>query len=392
MSNNPEIPSQIIIDTAKQSRGVILSDELQRALPGTPEAFVKVDEAFLKGPEAYLDQLHESLFTFKANGGPEIPASLLYGSDSKKDEILVIFAAFNDGAPKTGPDELTSYLTKTIDSAPSIGDKQRALPGTWNQTTKSSVIFELLNAIGSGMPVLTIYSPIPIGAYNRGEKRNMREKGDFSPAGRIAQAAVDKAQKILHGAHSESRIDKINFQGASLGASNAIGAADYLLNKNQMDVKTVTAQELIMGPDLGGIIKKFSIAGRAGEPSDLKVSNSPKIYEPHIRQAIDRYGSEPSMYARMFKAARLTYLRGLAHPQNTATTIERLLDNNVAVLAALAENSGLTHQTKSYLPHDKEKVVTVRAEKGQYADHLIDEHVALTGLIVALAVKSGSPR
>jgi hypothetical protein len=57
------------------------------------------------------------------------------------------------------------------------------------------------------------------------------------------------------------------------------------------------------------------------------------------------------------------------------------------LLIALAENSGLTHQTESFLPNDKERVIKVRGEKGQYADHLIDEHVALTGIIAALGIK-----
>jgi hypothetical protein len=89
----------------------------------------------------------------------------------------------------------------------------------------------------------------------------------------------------------------------------------------------------------------------------------------------------------MAQAVKPTYLRGLAHPEQTVSNIEHLLDNNVSLLVALAENSGLTYQTKSYLPNDKEKVITVRGEKGQFADHLIDEHVALTGLITALGIK-----
>lgn len=99
----------------------------------------------------------------------------------------------------------------------------------------------------------------------------------------------------------------------------------------------------------------------------------------------EQFPDKPNLL-RMAKAVKPTYLKGLAHPEQTVQSIENLLDNNVSLLVALAENSGLTHQTKDYLPSDKEMVVTVRGEKGQYADHLIDEHVALTGLIAALNI------
>ena len=382
-------PSEIIVNTEKETKSVVVSPEVEAAMPHVAEAFARVDRAFLENPRAYLKRLQDSAFTFKSHTGKEIACSLLYDDDSKKDELLVIFAPFSDGPPKSSAREISSYMA---DAPPaswviSMGRKGLAKPNTWNQTTKSAVIFDLLGAIGSGMPVLTIYSPIPSRAYTR-QERSAFKAGDFTAASGIALEAIAQAQERLHGPHSETRLDKANLQGGSLGASNAIGAAWELMGKD-ITVPTVTAQELIMGPDsFADVAKRFTIAGRVGEPSDIIIPRgTPRIPEPQIRQRIDAHGSELSMLLRMAKAVKPTYLRGLAHPEQTVASIENLLNNNVLLLVALAENSGLTHQTKDYLPNNKEEVITVRGEKGQYADHLIDEHVALTALITALGIR-----
>lgn len=382
-------PKEIIIDSRKETKSVFIGPELQEAMPHVLEAFGKVDKAFLENPEAYITRLYDSVFSFKSKTGAEVACSLLFDDGSKKDELLIIWAPFSDSAPKSSADELYHYITQPLSGGPrGFLAKEQAKPNSWNQTTKSSVIFELLGAVGSRMPVLTIYSPISTGAYTKGERVALRN-GDFSSASRIAREAVAEAQQKLHGLHSETRIDKVNLHGASLGASNAIGTARTLLEKD-ITVPTVTAQELIMGPEsFFDVAKRFTIASRTGEPSDIEVPrHMPKVPEPEIRQSIDRNGSELSMLVRMAQAVKPTYLRGLAHPERTVNYIEYLLNNNVSLLIALAENSGLTRQTKNYLPNDREKVITVRGREGQYADHLIDEHVALTSLVAALGIKA----
>lgn len=384
------LPDEIVVDSSKETKSVAVSPELQEAMPHLLEAFDKVDMPFLADPEAYLRRLEDSVFSFKSKTGVEVACSLLYDDSSRKDELLIIFAPFSDSDPRSSAEQLYRYIAKPLPGGPKgLAAKEKAAPNSWNQTTKSSIVFELLGAIGSGMPVLTIYSPIPTNAYT-GQERQAFKQGDFTPASRIALEAINEAQLRLHGAHSETRIDQINLHGASLGASNVIGAAKRLLGED-IAVPSVTAQELIMGPtSFADVAKRFTIAGRVGEPSSIEVdSRQARIYEPQIRQKIDGNGNELAMFLRMAQAVKPTYLRGLAHPEQTVQNIEHLLDNNVSLLVALAENSGLTHQTKSYLPGDKEKVITVKGEKGQYADHLIDEHAALTALIAALGVRKG---
>lgn len=384
------LPDEIIVDSNKETKSVVVSPELQETMPHLLEAFDKVDKPFLDNPEAYLRRLEDSVFSFKSSTGAEVACSLLYDDNSRKDELLIIFAPFSDSDPRSSAEQLYRYISKPLPGGPKgLAAKEKAAPNSWNQTTKSSIVFELLGAIGSGMPVLTIYSPVPTSAYTRQERQAFKH-GDFTPASRIALEAINEAQQRLHGAHSETRIDQINLHGASLGASNVIGAAKRLLGED-ITVPSVTAQELIMGPtSFADVAKRFTVAGRVDEPSDIEIDSSqPRIYEPQIRQKIDGTGNELAMFLRMAQAVKPTYLKGLAHPEQTVQNIEHLLDNNVSLLIALAENSGLTHQTKNYLPNDKEKVITVKGEKGQYADHLIDEHAALTALIAALGARKG---
>jgi hypothetical protein len=380
----PEFPSEIVTNT--DTRAVILTPEIEAALPGVDRAFAEVDKAFLEDPEKYLENLEASLFTFPSNSGSgDVACSLIHGSSSKADELLVIFAPFSDRSPRSSARELYSFIT--ADASGGIISKEKAAPNTWNQTTKSAVVYELLKALGNDLPVLTIYSPVPTTAYNSLHKELIR-KGNFRPSAHIARQAIFEAQQRINGLSTETSIDKVHLHGASLGASNALGAAQRLKSLDHVNVRTVTAQELILGPrnliDLG---KRFTVSQQVGEPSDETVPEvTPRIEEPTIRKTVDRHGPEPSTYARVIKAMKPTYMLGLTKSGRTAELIEELLDLDVELLVALAENSSLTHQTASYLPNSGEKLVTIKGEQGQKIGHLVDEHVALTGLVTVLNI------
>lgn len=381
--SSPEFPKQIVTDT--ETKAVTLTPKIENALPGIGQAFTEADKVFLSDPEKYLINLENSLFKFRSSEGGSVACSLLHKPSSKEDELLVIFAPFSDSDPKSSADKLYEYIT--ADTPGGIIEKEKASPNSWNQTTKSAVIFELLGALGENLPVLTVYSPIPSHAYSYKERKSLR-KGDFTSVARLAKEAITQVQDRLHGKKSETQIDTIHLHGASLGATNAIGAGSGLINR-YYEVPTVTAQELIMGPkslpDLG---KRFTVGQYVGEPSDELLSLvNPKIEESAMRKAIDKHGSEPvGMTTRMIKGMKPTYMRGLTKPETTVKAMERLLDNNVSLLVALAENSALTHQTAHYLPSDREKLIQIRGENSQKIGHLADEHVALSGLVVALNV------
>lgn len=72
--------------------------------------------------------------------------------------------------------------------------------------------------------------------------------------------------------------------------------------------------------------------------------------------------------------------------------VENLLDNNVDVLVALAKNSAMTYQTKSFLP-ERVRFIGIRGKEGQRVGHLADEYVALSSLVMVLNIlkKKSSP-
>lgn len=295
-----------------------------------------------------------------------------------------MWAPFSDSAPKSSAEEIYRYI-----AGESIS-KRQAAPNSWNQTTKSGVTHNLLQAIGKDMPVLTIYSPLPSvphNAYTR-QERKLVKQGDFTPSARIVEEAVAHAQERLHGKTSETQIDSYDMHGASLGASTAIGAAHSL--KDQ--IRTVTAQELIIVPKhLGSLAARFTVKSvHEGLAADRQQAGNIVIDESAIRQAIDKNGSELMMVARTLqsicKPSRLKGLTGGDRNQ-TPRLIEELVENNVSVAVPLAEHSGLTHDTVNYLPQAGEQVITVRAIEG-HATHLIDEHVALTALIAAAHIRN----
>lgn len=384
--SSAEFPTEIVANT--KTKAITLTPEVEAILPGIDQAFAEADKTFLNDPERYLQDLEASMFKFRSSEGSDVACSLLHSPNSKPDELFVIFAPFADRDPKSTAKEMGEYIT--ANSPGGIVGKERFAPNSWNQTTKSAVIFELLSALGKDIPVLTIYGPVPSHAYSFKERKQFRQ-GDFSPIGRLAKEAIDVAQDRLHGLDSETQIDTLHLSGASLGASNAIGAAASKELAQRFEVPSVSVQELIMGPkNLGDLAKRFTVSQYVGEPSGERVSQRyPAIEEPAIRRSIDKHGSELiGNNARMLKGMKPTYMKGLTKPEATVQAVERLLDNNVDLLVALAENSSLTHQTPGYLPNGSERLVTLRAENGQKIGHLADEYVALSGLVAVLNVDS----
>src|SRR5579884_2296798 len=99
---SPELPTQLITDT--ESKAVALTTEIEATLPGIDQAFAEADQAFINDPERYLSNLESSMFKFRPSEGSEVACSLLHNSDSKPDEVLVLFAPFSDRDPKSSAD------------------------------------------------------------------------------------------------------------------------------------------------------------------------------------------------------------------------------------------------------------------------------------------------
>jgi hypothetical protein len=275
-----------------------------------------------------------------------------------------------------------------FDENPGFREVTKAKPNTWSQTVKSAVTEEILAAIDHDMPVLTIFSPMPSRVYSREERARIRS-GDFSPAARIASEAIAHAKKELHGLYGPANIDTIHLSGASLGASNAIGAAKGLIEAG-FKVDTVTTQELILGPQgLGDLAKRFTVAQYTGPESSHQPDPSlARLSEPALRKLTERYGNEPiGMTARMVQGMKPTYMTGLTLPDATVRAVDYLDENNSQLLVALAENSALTHQTTEHLRNSDAHTVRIAAEYGQRVGHLADEQVALSAMVIALNIR-----
>jgi len=379
------VPQEIIINP--EDKAVVVTPEVNKAFPEVVEAFQDVDEAFWNYPEAYLEKLEQSVFSFRSKGGlrARVTGSLIPG-ENPGDELAVVYAPFSDGPPNSSTEDIWRYMMEQEPIS-----KGKAAPNSWSQVTKSSVLSELLRFANDDMPVLTIFSPVPTRAYNSWERRDFK-RGDFRPVANITEEAIDIVQQKLHGRDSETQITKLHLHGASLGASNAIGAGcEFHQRGYDFDVRSVTAQELIIGPkNILDLAAKFTVRSTVGEASDLVVpADYARIAQPAMRRMIDRDGYELATFGRMLKGmSKRTYLKGLTVSGSNMTpqNIDHLLESDVPLVVALAENSGLTQDTAKYLA-GHEDLIHIRAEKGHKADRLVDEHVALTALIAALNIR-----
>jgi|GEM_PF-1633229 len=392
-----ELPAEVIVDP--EAKEVVITPEVEAALPGVSGIFADADRAFDENPRQYLQEMEDSLFSFPKDldGGPfsflssrraNIECSLIPGNGN---EAFVMWAPFSDGPPQSSAEQMFNY---TQAGEVGVADKVFAKPNSWNQLTKSAVMAEVLRAAGVEMPVLTIFSPlpsVPYNAYSHEEYKQIRQ-GDFRPSARIVEEALAVAQDKLHGPRSETQIDTVHMHGASLGASSAIGAAAGIVWNGGKDIKSVTAQELIIAPKnvVPDLAKRFTIGDPVGEASTLRVSDHyPRLAEPLLRRLIDKAGNEPAMFAHMLRGmSKLSRLKGLTggDDNRTVENIEFLDGNGVPVMIPLAETSGLTHDTPDHLPHGGEKIVSLRATEGRRTSHLVDEHVGVTTLLAVAHV------
>jgi hypothetical protein len=383
-----QIPGELIVDMDKENRSLVITPELDLAMPDLRLAFHEVDDRYLEDPPAYLARMSESVFHIARNGR-ETACSLIYDSETAEaDSLLMMFAPFSDGPPETPPSAILDLSRK---EEAGLRDKEHAKPNTWNQATKSVVTHDLLKALGHGMPVISIYSPVPTRFYGKDERKSIR-RGDISPVGETAKLAIEHAQDIFHGPYGETRITDIHTHGASLG-DNAIGAASVLTREDELRVRSVTAQELIlMRGGLFRLADRYMLRKDIGEPSDLEPDltvGMPRIFEPAVRQDIDKHGVESSTYWRVLKAmSKITYLKALTRPVWLSEQVEYLADEGVGVTVANAVNSRVSYDTDGFLPfgHENLDYTTIVGVHGQKVGHLADEHVALVAGVIALGV------
>jgi hypothetical protein len=383
-----QFPKEIIADT--DTKAVTITPDIEATLPGIRGAFTTVDRVFLDNPDRHLRSLEESLFTFRSSEGKQVACSLLFKADSVPDELLVLLAPFSDRDPKSTADKLSYFIFRAA-KEPSLITKERAAPNTWNQITKSADAFELLTALGKNIPVLTIFSPIPTGAYSSAERR-MLKNGYFDASTRLIEEGIAEAQIRLHGKGSGTQLDKLHLGGASLGGNNALGSGWGLAEQGK-NVLTVTTQELVTGIPLGKLAVGYTIKKYTHEPSSESVSaRHPSEEESAIRKKIDQYGSELiGTNARMLKGMKPTYLRGFKNSAPSIVAAGQLTDNGTNVLMAYAENSSITQaslEAFGWLNGSHGRLLELRGRNGKKLGHIVNEFVRLSSLVTALNVAS----
>jgi hypothetical protein len=243
--------------------------------------------------------------------------------------------------------------------------------------------------LGDGKVVLAFFGPMSKMVYSASQRKQIMQ-GNFAPSAEILEHALSIVQDKFHGPNSETQITDLHIAGASQGAHQAIASASVIAGKQEKyDVKSVTTQELILGPHNFRDLFK-GLGGQIGE-TGVKPSDALFIPELSLLHDIDAHGNEPAMFLRMLGATLLKSgnMIGLTKPGETVYHIDNLAAYGVAQTVLLAENSLITHQTEDHLyPYRNDiEVIKIKATEGQYADHLADENVNVVATGIALGAR-----
>ena len=383
----PELPSELIVNM--EDKSMVITPLLKHVMPNVVEYYDQADQAFGQTTEQqrqYIEDLDAQQFSFRHRLG-RVNCSYMPGEGSIVDAS---FAAFSDVRPLSTGDTLAEYIAT---ENPSLKQKMMAAPNTWSQTVRFAHRTELKRAVtGKRSPALSINSIIPSGSYTPQEHWQMLH-GDFSAAAEIMDKGLDELQQRLHGRRSETQLEEVDMYGASLGASNATGAA----LSTKRNVRTLTLQEPIVAVSgLPTLLGRFIGSDAIGEPSQLVEGTdyiqAALIREPQLRAKVDGYGNEPLWLPRAFAAGFRLRNRGLTHPETNQTIKqwgELAARGTIGLLALVGENSGLSEGTAEYLQQNGFDIITVRGVKGTTAPHLIDEHTNLSAIGVPLNVTRG---
>jgi hypothetical protein len=395
---------EILVDVQGEKQGMVRTPKLHYLSAGLAPAFRKIDDNYRANPRQYLEETVGDIEEIKVREtGQAAKCSFIYDENTAKArEVLVVFAPFSDVEPKSSIDKILNLL-KILPSEISQADLMLAQPHSYNQAVKSKTIHDLLKIQFFGMPVITIFGLMHPKVYGKNERSEFRD-GDFIPAGQVVQAAVSKLEDRLHSPKG-NHIQKIHFNGLSLGASNARGAAVYTLYRSELQVGSLTAQESITGPDK--FPRTLRQAGRFGfrqqvnrPVTPLSVSDHPKIHEPHLRRKLIERGNEVQMIGQMLVAmSHQTFLRGLTKSRLAKRNLIDLDKAGVPVTLANAYNSGLSEETQEPLRiggftplFANQQKLLVKAIEGKRIGHELNELVTPSATIALAGIEYAAKR
>jgi hypothetical protein len=161
-----ELPSEIIMDNDKATRGLIYTPELEKALPAwpLPEAFRAVDDIQNRNRFAYLGEVAASVFSFRHRRGEVTAAAFWNNARPSADSALVTWPPFTDCAPRSSADTASEYSYSPSANPISV---MRAKPNSWRQAIKAATSNDLENVLEDGKVVLAFFSGMPGRVYSK---------------------------------------------------------------------------------------------------------------------------------------------------------------------------------------------------------------------------------
>lgn len=386
------IPSELVIDTSKDTQAVFATPTLTEALPNIVESFNGFDESYAHNRDATLRFMAESVFQF---GGSEdkrktVDAALLVDDETaNSDQLMVVLSPLNDSRPLSTPDVMASYVRITD---PTQDERDIAQPNSWDQITKIMTNYEVGKKEGVGMPTLVLFSPISPAVFSEAQWQAI-QNGDHSPFGSLVRQAIGEAsQKLGHD------VETVHFFGAGMG-HNVIGAARYLSEVKAFKIGSITVQNLVMGQrSRRELLAHYAGPGeKSGKPAGIGIPTNEngeeytRISEPLLRHEIDGKGSEKAMRMRQVKAMlNMGYFKGMAKSAWLHQSIHTLaVQRKVPFTVANAHNSSLTQRTKKYLPEESANFsfIDVVGIDDQRPYMMTNEQAALGAVISILGVK-----
>jgi hypothetical protein len=360
-------------------RAVVAGPELLSSLPRIDESFAALDQRYLENRSAYLGELAGTVEDLP--GFPGIVVSLL-ADDRVADigKIGVMKAPLDSTHPHSTPYAAASYAAKGEDEA-GFWEQQRVKPNTWNEVGKLATNYEIAVQQGVGMPMATIYSPVPAEIFTKEELKQIAA-GDTSPWGRVFTGVVDYAQERLHGKDGETRLKDAYFFEPGMG-HEAVGAVDYTqVHDVDYQVKGLITPNLIAGVRNRAILlARYSVLAQMGDKSDLIVpENYLRIPEPLMRRDLDKKGAELGMRLRQARAIIKMFNPGaMVHSEWLQGAMERLVENGTAFVAPISVHANIARNTTSVLPmgHPNFWLLPVMATQGDYADLSTNENYSL---------------
>ena len=359
---------------------------------------------------AAFQRLQKSLFTFNSTEGAPIAASLLYQDTDRPNQILVNFEPFSDGAPQSDPSEMLATKLvrgghRQLSATEELFQNEfRRKPHSLGPLVRAAVIHDELTRAGQGMPVLTIFNPIPGKAFSKDDREKIWH-GDMSPFGLLAHHALIASTEKIHGKHGV--FDELFFAGQSIGAVRAIHAAKMLSDRSEA-VSAVVAQEAVIYDEPNTIKGVFRLANDYmihkynTSNSDVYLKEEDTyilIPENELRILQTGLGTESvGMLSRMIRGMVPRDMIGLTKSGiRTTESMAKLAERGVQVTSVNAVDSAVSRYMRDWLATQPSSAsnlhqILISPLRGGKLGHMINEYASATGLAISRGVSFAQSR